>query len=54
MKTRKKSLEIWKKYPDASVFDKKMNVSLKFLKLATTLYHYKKGALKKLKINRQP
>jgi coenzyme F420-reducing hydrogenase beta subunit len=54
MKTRKKSLEIWKKYPDASLFDKKMNVSLKLLKLATTLYHYKKGALKKLKKNRQP
>jgi coenzyme F420-reducing hydrogenase beta subunit len=54
MKTRKKSLEIWKKYPDASVFDKKMNVSLNLLKLATTFYHYKKSALKKLQIIRQP
>ncbi|MEE4287538.1 MAG: Coenzyme F420 hydrogenase/dehydrogenase, beta subunit C-terminal domain [Mariniphaga sp.] len=54
MKTRKKSLTIWKKYTDASVFDKKMAASLNLLKLATTFYHYKKGALKKLKINRQP
>jgi hypothetical protein len=54
MKTRKKSLTIWREYNDASVFDKKMAASLNLLKLATIFYHYKKGALKKLKINRQP
>jgi len=50
MKIRRKSLDVWKNYPDALLFDKKMNFSLKLLKGATTFYHYKKAALNKLKI----
>ncbi|SHF45051.1 Coenzyme F420-reducing hydrogenase, beta subunit [Mariniphaga anaerophila] len=52
MNTRKKSLVLWEKYSNASIFDEKMSFPLKKLKLATAFYHYKKAALNKLKLNR--
>ncbi|MCW0482692.1 Coenzyme F420 hydrogenase/dehydrogenase, beta subunit C-terminal domain [Gaoshiqia sediminis] len=39
MKNRKKSLEVWKTYKSALLFDKKMKCSLQMLKIATILYH---------------
>ncbi|WP_430974581.1 Coenzyme F420 hydrogenase/dehydrogenase, beta subunit C-terminal domain [Sunxiuqinia rutila] len=42
-KTRHQSLEIWKSFPNAKDFDKKIIRVLKILRLATRLYHYRKA-----------
>lgn len=50
LKTRKKSLEIWKNTKNADEFDKQMKFSLFLLKTATRVYHHKKRIFEKLKI----
>ena len=42
MAVRKKSLEVWREYPNASLFDKKMNPLRLLLKIASILNHYRK------------
>jgi coenzyme F420 hydrogenase subunit beta len=49
MKIRKTSLEIWKNNSNSAVFERKLNVYLKALKIATIFYHYKKIITNKLK-----
>jgi coenzyme F420-reducing hydrogenase beta subunit len=49
LKTRKKSLEVWKKTKNATEFDKQMKFSLFLLKTATRVYHHTKRILDKLK-----
>ena len=54
MKSRKKSLVLWKSKISASLFDKKMKKTLFLLRKATHLYHYKKAIFNKLtNINNQ-
>jgi len=43
MNIRKKSLYAWKNTENSILFDKKMSNSLFVLKIATTLYHYKRA-----------
>lgn len=50
LKTRKNSLEIWKKSKNAVEFDKQIKFSLLMLKTATRIYHHKKRLLEKLKL----
>jgi coenzyme F420-reducing hydrogenase beta subunit len=50
LKTRKNSLEIWKKTKNIAEFDKKIKFSLLMLKTATRIYHHKKRLLEKLKL----
>lgn len=50
LKTRKNSLEIWKKTKNAAAFDKRMKLSLFMLKTATRVYHHKKRLQEKLKL----
>lgn len=51
---RRKSLEVWLESPDSNIFNYKMKRILTFLKLVTSIYHYKqaifsKGVLRKIK-----
>lgn len=50
MKTRRKSIELWKNNSNARSFDQKIAFDLKLLKFATTFYHYKKALFNKLRI----
>lgn len=47
--TRKKSLEVWRHAESSIDFDKKMEKMLLYLKLATKMTQYKRGALRRLK-----
>jgi coenzyme F420-reducing hydrogenase beta subunit len=49
MATRKRSLEIWKETLDASLFDKNMKINLFFLFKFTSLNHYERALLNRLK-----
>ena len=48
MMVRAKSLEIWKKNPDAKTFDKAMKVYLKNLKFYTKIYHLRRKYQQKI------
>lgn len=49
MKVRQKSLEIWVESHNALVFDAKIKKSLKQLRLATKVYHYKRAIQQRVK-----
>lgn len=48
MRTRRKSLEIWRETKDATVFDQKMKRDLSLLKALTRLNHYQRAIIKRL------
>lgn len=48
MRTRRKSLEIWKKNPDSIIFDKKIKSSLSALKKATRINHFMISLINKI------
>jgi coenzyme F420-reducing hydrogenase beta subunit len=48
MVVRKKSLEVWRAYPNAKIFDKKMNALRLLLKIASAFNHYKKTFTKNI------
>jgi hypothetical protein len=48
MAVRKKSLEVWREYSNAALFDKKMNPLRLLLKLASAFNHYKKTFMKNI------
>ena len=50
MKTRQKSLIVWKNTPDAKSFNKEMKSDLSRLYWVTLFYHYRSAILKRLKI----
>jgi len=47
--TRKKSLEVWSQTKSALAFDKKMHKTIFYLRLATKVTQYKRGAMRRLK-----
>ncbi len=48
MKTRQKSLDVWKNSPNAKSFDEKMKIHLTCLRMITLLYHYRRAIAKRL------
>ena len=49
MRVRLKSLELWKTNPDAVIFDKRIKIYLKPIRIVTRLYHLRRDIINKLK-----
>jgi coenzyme F420 hydrogenase subunit beta len=49
MRIRRKSLEIWKETHDVRIFHSKLRWQLTALKIATIIYHYRKGISKRIR-----